>query len=293
MHCSACEKEIIDDDVGITCCISACSKSYHISCTDLTQSEISSLVNARFFWACTLCQLSSDNVLGIQKNVILQSKSTGNRSELKISTDNSATRIEKLGEYIEAAVPAIISQTSLNLSFCKINTQKITDIENRIEKLEEHQKRCNIEINGIPYRPNEDLNSLVNTTLSLLNCEQDSLHITEIKRIRSYSDSPSKPIIISFSNYHKKELVLSRAKRSDLLLLSNLGFSSTRRFYLNEHLTANKKKLLYLVKQNKNQIGYSRLWVKKGNILIKIKGATINVTDLDTFGSLSEFNQVL
>lgn len=281
MSCAACSQIIANPETAINCANQDCILIHHITCTNLLPEEADIIIRKNIYWFCNCCVQLDNKKYRIIPNRLINPSSTIEKSIDQPQAINIIS--EKLNELSSEAVPAIASQilkTLENLQSFKRNCNT------RFDELEREQKRCNIEINGIPYKHTENLRTILESVCQLLEVPDATLKIIEIKRVRSWSNSINKPIIVKFSNYHTKELILSRAKSSKSLLLSSLGFESNLRFFVNEHLTLEKKKILFELKRNKNQIKFNRLWVKQGNIFIRINGQSLRVHNLDSMFNL-------
>ena len=113
--------------------------------------------------------------------------------------------------------------------------------------------------------------NLVSDICNILGKPDIVQNITEIKRIRSFDNKVNKPIIVTFSNLKARNNFLFASKRcgqSNLLHLNLCGIKT--RFFVNEHLTAKKKELLYLLRNHREVLQIRALIVKTGRIFVKL-----------------------
>ena len=87
--------------------------------------------------------------------------------------------------------------------------QNSTDIH--WDELEQYGRRENLEIHGVPVKPNESTNQVVKTLAKHLNVHLDESHISTSHRLATKPDSkkPS-PIIVRFANRDKKNEIFGK-----------------------------------------------------------------------------------
>lgn len=270
MVCFICTKSVTCVDIGIECCNKDCSKLHHASCIGLSTRDIDFITSNKLYWLCVNCKSTSKTLISLQ-DIKVQNKTTVvSESVALIEQLNEKIDLLKkeLNELIQEPLLALISQINLNASrICNLVEQQET-FTHKQESIEKHQKRLNIEINGIPFVKGENLSAILLKICELI--EQPSLtsEILDVKRIRSQSNKIQKPIIVSFSNLRARNNFLYLSKSSKKLLLSELNFSSNNKFFVNEHLTAAKKEILYHVKISKDILQIKKFFVKSGRIFI-------------------------
>ena len=117
--------------------------------------------------------------------------------------------------------------------------QNSTDIH--LDELEQYGRRKNLEIHGVPVKPNESTNQVVKTLAKHLNVHLDESHISTSHRLATKLDGKKPPpIIVRFTNRDKKNEIFGKRK----MLLSNSMISSNFEsdiVTIQENLTVYKK----------------------------------------------------
>lgn len=150
---------------------------------------------------------------------------------------------------------------------------EINEIKQDVQKLEEISCERKIEVHGIPYNENEDLNMIIANISENLDYKIEREDIDEAYRIKKLQNrnngNKNFPIVVSFVRKSIKEKFLAmRKKRS--MFTNEIGFKEKRsQIYLNEYLPRKKKDLLWKTKQAKLEKRYKFLWVRNGNIMVR------------------------
>lgn len=180
----------------------------------------------------------------------------------------------------------IVYQLGTQISYL---TQEGTSTRQEVDSLEAQLKRRNIEITGIPYRPNEKVNVIFSEICKLLDIDLvPTEHVHRVHRIKPFDNSNyRKSIIVELKDQHIRDTILSKAKLSNNLLLTNLGFQNSHlRVFVNEHLTHLKKNILFNLRRFKEDIRYDKLWVKGGQIYLKFPDRILNVANKEILSAL-------
>ena len=148
-------------------------------------------------------------------------------------------KFEGILERIENNLSAKIDNLGDEL---KLKDKRITQLENRVEFLENNIRKKNIRINGLPQEPNESIKDIVVKTLNEnLDTNIQSSDIDECFRTgKPDQDNISPTVLVKFKHLEHRSLVF-RAK-------SKLKDSGKKIYYINEDLSKSKADLFKRVK---------------------------------------------
>ncbi len=147
------------------------------------------------------------------------------------------------------------------------NTQKIKSVDN-------YSRRICLEISDIPVKENENCYHIAQDVFDFVGCDVPSEEISVAHRLKSSSaNSTPPPIIVRFRDMYYRNFVLNDRK-SNRVPVSELGFvnpSDTKRqfAYINEHLSPEMKRLLFLTRSKKIEKNWLKAWVHDGKIFAK------------------------
>lgn len=200
---------------------------------------------------------------------------TADISDLKTTVQNMATEIKQNNETnsrVESALNLITntlstltSQVNSLIDSNKEKEKQMVDMNKRIDDLEQQVLSKNIEIKNIP-NDNIQPNDVVKTIASSLNVEVNDGDISN-----SYHLKKSQKMIVEFTTLKKKKEFMGKIKRHRVDSNVVTGDTNDRNFmYVNDQLTAHKRKLLWLVKTKAKESNWKFVWVRNGNILVSI-----------------------
>ncbi|CAH2098369.1 unnamed protein product [Euphydryas editha] len=177
--------------------------------------------------------------------------------DLKLQTEEIRNRVSAL---------ETSTKSSQNKEFL------LTELENRLDKLELNSRQCNIEVVNIPERRNESLITILEKIAAAVKhpiTKQDVVSIHRVPQLNPKSGRP-KNIIIKFSSRILRDNFLAAARTMKSLTTEQLQINGTsQRVYFNEHLTLKKKKLFREVREAAKKYGFKYTWVKHGSILVR------------------------
>lgn len=137
-----------------------------------------------------------------------------------------------------------------------VNKQKIANLENIMDKMQQNEKSRNVCIYGLSDDKEANLlESVLNIFNNSIRVEVQNSDIAACYRVGSDS-SKSRPIIVKFENGNKRNLVLSRRRN---LKGTNIGVT--------EDLT---KKRLQLYKMAQDVFQRKSVFTRNGTILVRI-----------------------
>jgi len=172
---------------------------------------------------------------------------------------------------------------------------KIKDVvqlaQTDLRQFEVHTRKNNIEINGVPEVPKEDLLLLCIKLADALNVDLAKEHIDIVHRITSKNTQKPKPIILNLANRWKKELMIEANKwrknadpqtklppTTTSLGLNDLPESD---IYFNDHLAPHQRRLHTGARVLRKKLGgYSvgaAVWFKAQDIYLRRRQDSVPV----------------
>lgn len=93
--------------------------------------------------------------------------------------------------------------------------------------------------------------------------------INYIARIPTRNPKADKAIIVSLNSRYIKEKFIVSARKTKKFNLSNIGFTTTSNFYVNDHLMPSNKILRSKAKALSKENTYKYIWVRHCKIIVK------------------------
>ncbi|CAN7942519.1 unnamed protein product [Ixodes pacificus] len=212
-------------------------------------------------------------------------------------------RMETHMQELETKVDSLSAKYDTVLKCTTTNEEKITQLEKkqaelqvtvnsqeeRIQTLredlnseEQYSRIANLEIQGLPTSPNEDLRRIVSDLAAKL--ELSDFTATDILAIHRLPAKPgSIPIVlVKFASAQLKERWLGSRGKLRVLVQA----ATVPKLFFNENLTKQNRHLHWMVREKAKEKQYKFTWVKNGKIFAKKNEASsllrINrVADLD------------
>lgn len=138
-------------------------------------------------------------------------------------------------------------------------------LSHRIEELEQYQRSNNIEIKGIPLE-GEPL-VVVKQIGELIKEEVSEADIDICHRVPTARHDEAN-IIVRFVRRTKRNAFLNKAKKSRMDTIT-LGFQSSSKVFVNEHLTRYGKRLLGAAVERKKELRWRFVWTAGGKVFVR------------------------
>lgn len=287
--CFACQVALPENGPVMSCC--DCEYEYHLgACSGIRDATFKTMNDAsKQNWRCTTCKTTkargsqSRKKKGDQDSDITEELAEINRklSEfLSIHEKVEALmgiRDTVLG--IEHSIQLMSDKYDDLLSQIKSQGKDITDLKKRVKQVEEnnsadeikklreelndlqqYSRRQNLEVHNVPYVEGENLLDRLNTMADELNLTH--LDETNVEAIHRLPAKPNKapPILVRFTSRVTREKWLE--KRAQLR-------ERKSKEYLMENLTAQNKRLLWLIKRKAEEMDYQFAWQKNGKMFVR------------------------
>lgn len=159
---------------------------------------------------------------------------------------------------------------SVNSEVCKLN--------DKINRLEQHLRECNIEIHGIVETKGENLHAITQKMCEAVAVNLSSSDLVSCVRVAKLNKDSNRPrtIIAKLCSRMRRDEVLSgvtrynKANKGNKLNTLSLGLSDIRTpIYVSEHLSPHYKALHAAARLRAKERGYKFIWIRNGNIYVR------------------------
>ena len=144
-----------------------------------------------------------------------------------------------------------------------------------LDAVEQHCRRQNLEIKGVPIVYGEDTNKIVVKVARSLNVDISTDDIPTSHRLpvstklEENDDSTSIPVIVRFVSRDVRNKIYANRKLTRQLDMKKFGLKGTTNLFINENLTLLRKRLFWKTEQKVREAGYKYIWTSNGNIFVK------------------------
>ncbi|XP_008481625.1 uncharacterized protein LOC103518340 [Diaphorina citri] len=166
---------------------------------------------------------------------------------------------------------------------------KIRQLEMAEDELEQYTRNKNIQIDGIPKEKDENLEEMVKEIgnkmeVTIMNNDIDAIH-----RVPTRSKNNPEPIVVQFLTRKMRDNIIQNAKTKRINTKDLKMNGPEKPIYINEHLSRNRKLILFEARKKKYEKNYKFLWSRGGKIFIR-KDENSNVIQLR---SLEDLDQII
>ncbi|XP_063530724.1 uncharacterized protein LOC134741761 [Cydia strobilella] len=294
--CATCDEVITD---GVKC--PNCKGLFHFGCVGVREAVHRKWdAEKKKSWRCSNCNiaLSSPSVIQEASLSTILHELRETRSDLKNEISEVKNDVRDVHDKL-----ATFDQRLLNLESLKVEhdglskqvqemTSTISELRCQISQKEQHDRINNIEISGIPFKKNENLNNLLHAICTKVGFTLLSGDVDTIHRVRRFKDSKPGPkqttkndggadtsqhvphtnipnIIVRFTQRRRKNELMSAVRAWRGLTTADLDFDGpARTVYISEHLSPENKLLLRKVRAISKECGYKHVFVRECKILV-------------------------
>lgn len=201
--------------------------------------------------------------------------------------DKVSGRLDNLEQKLDNNVSDINNKvsnaaTSSTIQIAEMKNQidiELAKFNNRIATLEDKTRNegrvMDLVINGIPYSPDENLQSVMSKIVSVIKFDEQN-SIVNVNRLKfaqepDVMDSMKSPIIVKFATkvsrrlFHTKYFTFTK---NDSLNLSHIGLDGQNRIYVNENLCKEDLDLLRKAKKLKAKGKIAAVYSYDGRICV-------------------------
>lgn len=260
-------------------CAGSCETYFHSKC--IQDDVVGTKTRSFKDWKCKTCRLATSsnvdliNALQEFKTQMIEEMKTTRK---EISTlaesvqflsdkmDESANLMKTFKEELAAVKKENEHLSAMNST---LNTE-VTSLKNRVRALEQYSRKNNVEVNGIPETPREDVVGLVKDVGAALGVEIQESDISTAHRVPSFKKDRPSPLIIQFSRRCTRDTVINKYKDKKGLTARQINPAFPDKIvYVNEHLTPDNKIFLSKLKVKCREIGYQYAWCKEGKFFVR------------------------
>lgn len=191
----------------------------------------------------------------------------------------SNAEIEKTVTYISKQYDDIIKDVDLLKKENLAQKEYISNLELKIQDIQQRSRTSSIEIRNIPPINNEtaaELSTIIAKVGAAVSMPLDVAQLRDTYRLPG-KEGTVRPIIAEFSSVQIKNQLLSNVRNFNKinpnegrLNTTCIGLHGDRRpVYVAEYLPVSSRKLFYLAREFSKQKGYKYCWTSNGNIFIR------------------------
>ena len=198
--------------------------------------------------------------------------------DLKTNYENLQKINKKQAEEIEN----LQAQSNLFAQSTNLEVRGAND-EGKLDDIEQYGRRQNLEIVGIPTKPGENTNKIVQEVAKLMKINLSKDQISTSHRLpapqRPKNDDTSSgsrkilaspPIIAQFLSRNVRNSLYANRKLLCDANLKEFFVDGTTQIFVNENLTRFRKNLLWRTKQKAKDNGFKYVWTRNGNICVRL-----------------------
>ncbi|XP_046409278.1 uncharacterized protein LOC124174228 [Ischnura elegans] len=297
--CTKCGKRLLESQKQLSC--GRCSGVYHLVCTSLSEEDLGLLAQQQQHWQCSNCATvaratRNDDTPVRNISALVHSSSASSQPDALSemvkelldrvkSLQNNQCELQKSLSFWEQTVSEQAKQIeSLNSATNKLCDQmsdfsrqifghkaSVTELENRVNILEQESLKNTIEIHGVPAKDGEVVSALVSQVGLAIGIKVDQQLIDYAYRVRynpAGDASRPPPIIVRFLRYTNAEEFLDARRVKRNLYTKDLGWNDlpSRPIYVNCRLTSTNRELFSKARELKRQGKIKFIWLRNGKI---------------------------
>ncbi|XP_047987000.1 uncharacterized protein LOC125240150 [Leguminivora glycinivorella] len=295
--CASCDEAITD---GVKC--PKCKGLFHFGCAGVREGVHRKWdAEKKKAWRCSNCTCASSPLPQVNQevslNTILQ-ELRETRSDLKSEISEVKSDVRDVHDKLATFDERLQNLESLKTEHEGLSKQvqemmsTISELRCQISQKDQQDRINNIEISGIPFKKNENLNNLLHTICTKVGFTLTSGDIDTIHRVRRFKDNNPGPsvlsrnddgadtsqhvphtnipnIIVRFTQRRRKNELMSAVRARRGLTTAELDFDGpARTVYISEHLSPGNKLLLRKVRAISKEHGYKHVFVRECKILV-------------------------
>jgi hypothetical protein len=202
----------------------------------------------------------------------------------------------------QKTIQAEINKSTVTINLLEAENNKlqieINRLNTRLAGMEKITRNCNIELQAVPERKNENILMLLKKLCQVVRVTVDDAHISACRRVAKLNTASNRPrnIVVTFSSPRVRDMVLSATHRYIKALPSDHGLLSTDlditgescKIYVTEHLSPEQKSLHAATKKAARDHGFRYVWLKYGQIYVRKDDSSgaILIKNLDSLAKL-------
>lgn len=282
--CKKCNCDIVQLKEALKC--SECASLFHPQCVCPPGGE--KKISTRKNWKCELCvaETSSTSSRASESQTVLDAIAAF-RKESNTRWDENNAKLDTLRVDI-SKVRADVNDLKTLYNNLKSETNKNSEdveklfnlnselsvavkvLKREVADLQQHTRKNNIIISGIPVTPREDLFSIINSIARVLDIDYHGEHISAAHRLPSQLTDRPPSIVVSFvSRAVKMGWLQARRTRRTLLAKELSSVFPDQQVYLNDHLSKDNRDLFNDARKLVREGKLAAVWTSDCRILGK------------------------
>ncbi|KAF6198160.1 hypothetical protein GE061_007907 [Apolygus lucorum] len=209
-------------------------------------------------------EVSQDIMSEINRKLGNISTMVDDMRELKASVSYMSAQFDKFVEEMSKI------KSDVNLLVRENSELKlvVTDLQHKVDLLEQNSRDANIELHGVPESSNEDCIAIVKETSKVLQIESGI--IKKAFRVGPPNNNRPRKILAELCSAEERDNLV-RAARTNRNLTADKLFKDwpANRIYVNENLTSFRMELLRRAKTKAKERGIKFVWVKNSVIHVR------------------------
>lgn len=277
----------ICEDKSVVKCSGVCGLCFHPKC--VKYDGVSTRAAGKQ-WKCEQCKKdssvsskSSSETTAITKEFFL-SVINQFKSQMFEEINKNTEKLQESVEFVSGTLDSInelIKKMNTEMNDIKRENAKmkeenaslkkdVDDLHKRMRAMEQHSRKTNVEISGIPVTPNENVLNLVKDIGSAIGQEFQADQVVAAHRVPSYRKERISSLVVRFQSQTTRDRWITGYKNKKSLLASevNNSFPKTR-VYINEHLAPADKLLLSQIKIKCKDLNIKYAWYKEGKFFVR------------------------
>lgn len=176
--------------------------------------------------------------------------------ELRKENKHLKTEVQELRKASDACL------LQINLLQCKLE-----QAENKGDDLEMYTRKSSLEIHGVPEAKEEDLDTVVVQVADHVGVEIEENDIDIVHRL-PVKVNDIRPIIVKFKSHKVKSQIYFARRRLRGTELDRDVLNGAEQIYINENLTAQKRRLFAETRKRAKQHKWHKVWTVDGKIFV-------------------------
>lgn len=314
--CSKCKIEVAEKDL-MECGV--CKAAFHFTCAGKTEENFKKLAKTtKLAWKCLPCkgngglnttektettkessdlEMVKEMVTNLSKDISNQLEKFGKGLQL------NANKIEEVLKGFDEMKKNMTALQEKNVELARENSklkETVKTQDERLDAIENRSRISNIEIREVPETKGEDVHivELIGKAIGIQDIKEGDIQVAHRVDLMSKGRTKTRPIVVHMGSRYlrnkwlQKYREFNKGQRNEKLSTKHITNSlPSSPVYLNEHLTAKRKKLLNETKAFGKAKNIKYIWVKDAFILVKKDDNEKKVFKIATEQELEKFKQ--
>lgn len=293
--CASCDSALPNEEDVVKCF--GCNKWYHFICAGVSENTYRRMsVSKKEGWRCvkncrqsaktppvTVSDKESFDIKfyfetldkKIDSQTVIMSELKDNFVSLMQSFENLNTKVLDNCNKIISLEQKLASVSVLNQNLEK----SVSDLKYQLNKLDQYNRRINLEIHGIERQngggKDENLMTILKKCAEKMGILFDETDVLAVHRLPVKRQDIIPGIIVQFCSKSRRDIWLENRRK--ITTNRDIGGNSDSRVFFNENLSRENKELLYNVKKTAKSLNFKYVWVRNGRIYAKKASESVTI----------------